>query len=268
MGENKKSVYLTIDDAPSIKMDKLLDYLIKNKHKAIFFCQGNFMEKRPEPVIRAIKKGFIIGNHSYSHQDFNKISYKKGKEEIIKTDNILKRLYKKAGISWKHKYFRFPKLHRGGKNMLRYQKLLYNLGYFPSLYGDKYFLDWNCTLDTKDYKGISKKGVINTLKKIKSNEIILIHDKAYTINNLFIPACEFIKKKGFKLDVENNDYNRKFALRLLKDTLSSEYLNEGYKYRKTKKSEAFKNYIKSLYHGFDLIKIKAIIKLLIPGYYK
>ncbi len=44
----------------------------------------------------AIKKGFIIGNHSYAHPHFSKITKEEAFEQIKKTDKIIEEVYKKS----------------------------------------------------------------------------------------------------------------------------------------------------------------------------
>lgn len=193
--KNSPRIHLTIDDAPSEKMDVLLDYLISNNINAIFFCRGDYMERRPEPILRAIKNGFVIGNHAYSHRWFSELSLNEGLKEILKTDRIITEFYKKAGVKQKYKYFRFPYLDTGENNRAAYQKLLYKLGYHPS--PCRYLLDWNCTVDTKDCKNPSLKELIEKLETLKEDGIILMHDKPYTVKNLFVPVCESIRNKGF-----------------------------------------------------------------------
>ena len=63
------------------------------------------LEKDPEPVIEAIQQGFIIGNHSYSHPNFSKISTSKCIEEIDRTDQIIDDLYKQASVERPIKLF-------------------------------------------------------------------------------------------------------------------------------------------------------------------
>ena len=67
------------------------------------------MEQYPDQVIYAIRKGFVIGNHSYSHPKFSDISIEECLEEISKTDLIIDRLYKEANVKRGKKYFRYPK---------------------------------------------------------------------------------------------------------------------------------------------------------------
>lgn len=111
-----KIVYLTIDDAPSSDFKRKVDYLSSKNIPAIFFCIGRLLKKRRRVVIYAIKKGFIIGNHSYSHTPFSKLSLVEAKKEIKKTDEIIEELYKKAGVKRPIKVFRFPELDKGDGN--------------------------------------------------------------------------------------------------------------------------------------------------------
>ena len=67
--------YLTIDDSPSPHTDEMIDYLAENNIPALLFCRGDFLEANPEPILRAIEKGFVIGNHSYAHQPFGTLSH-------------------------------------------------------------------------------------------------------------------------------------------------------------------------------------------------
>lgn len=110
-----KEVYLTIDDCPSKDFRQKVDFLKKNKIPAILFCIGKLMKERPEDIMYAIKKGFIIGNHSYSHPFFNLISLKRAYEEIKRTDEIINELHKKARVKRKFKFFRFPYGNKGGR---------------------------------------------------------------------------------------------------------------------------------------------------------
>lgn len=88
-------------------MEKI-DYLENKKIPTIFFCIGQLMEQRPAMIIESIQRGFQIANHSYSHPHFSQISLEQCKTEIEKTDQIITSLYKKAGVEWKQKWFRFP----------------------------------------------------------------------------------------------------------------------------------------------------------------
>lgn len=190
---------LTFDDGPSENFPNLLDYLIKKNQKAIFFCCGKSLENKfyEKYLIKAIQKDFIIGNHSYSHPNFSLISYRRGKEEIFKTDKRIDELYRKANKKRKIKLFRFPYFCKGGFNFFKYQKLLKNLGYSNPYFkktffdmplsteGTYHFLhsiisgkyDFYCDVDTKDWdiKNNFEK-IKHVLEKAENGDVIVLHD--------------------------------------------------------------------------------------------
>ena len=136
----QKIAYLTIDDGPTEDMKEKINFLDSKGIKAIWFCQGRELEKFPDQAIYAIKKGHIIGSHSYDHPNFSEIDLEEAKNQIEKTDKIIDDLYSQAGISRPIKVFRFPFLNNGSKDEYQetdwnnehvkaIQKILADLGY-------------------------------------------------------------------------------------------------------------------------------------------
>ncbi len=105
--------YLTIDDSPSAQTDELTAGLKARGVPALLFCRGDRLEKNPGPVIRAIEKGFVIGNHAWSHTRFSTLSFEDGVAEIEKTDLLIDEAYRASGAARPGKYFRFPHMDRG-----------------------------------------------------------------------------------------------------------------------------------------------------------
>lgn len=105
--------YLTIDDGPTKDFTRKINILVSRNIPAIFFCIGKHLEKRPDEVINAIRKGYVIANHSYSHPSFSAIPLTQCYEEIEKTDEIITQLYNEAGYPRPGKFFRFPKGNKG-----------------------------------------------------------------------------------------------------------------------------------------------------------
>jgi peptidoglycan/xylan/chitin deacetylase (PgdA/CDA1 family) len=226
----KKIAYLTIDDAPSKDFKRKVDYLLSKNILAIFFCRGELLKQRPKIVIYAIKKGFIIGNHSYNHPYFSRLILKQCFEQIKKTDEIIDKLYKKAEVRRPIKVFRFPSLDKGGKNKKAVQILLKKLGYKQPKFKNityKWYqkehgkdIDVYCSYDTYDWTTIDKKpefgikGLKEVLERMEeddpegcrglnykgSNEIIMMHDFTGTAH-MFKPMIEHLLAKGivFKL---------------------------------------------------------------------
>lgn len=104
---------LTIDDSPSADTDRLTGFLAERDVFAILFCRGDRLSQNPDPVIRAIRKGFVIGNHAFSHRRFSSLSFAEGIEEIERTEALIDSAHAAAGVERPGKFFRFPYLDRG-----------------------------------------------------------------------------------------------------------------------------------------------------------
>ena len=169
----KKIAYLTIDDGPSEDFREKVDYLESRGIKAIWFCRGEALERFPKQAIYAIQKGHIIGNHSYDHPYFSKISLEEARYQIDHTDHLINQIYLQAGIKRPIKVFRFPFLDNGSgedylkcnwenTNVRALQKILKELGYIQPVFEDINYewyvnagfdrcLNVDCTFDTFDW---------------------------------------------------------------------------------------------------------------------
>lgn len=116
--------YLTIDDTSSRITPNIMDYLNQKNITPIMFSVGKHTENYFAEAIYSIRKGAIIGNHSYSHPNFSEISFEACIDEIEKQERILNRLYQEAGIERKYKIFRFPYGDKGGESKEELQKYL------------------------------------------------------------------------------------------------------------------------------------------------
>lgn len=105
--------YLTIDDSPSDRTNDLIDFLSARGIPALLFCRGDRLEQNPEPIIRAIQNGFLIGNHTYAHQRASEKTLEETKGDILQCEALIEAAYKKAGVQRTHKTFRFSYLDRG-----------------------------------------------------------------------------------------------------------------------------------------------------------
>lgn len=120
------TAYMTIDDSPTFDTDRLTDFLVERDVPAVLFCIGHDytdldlecqgIESLPDPLIRAIDKGFLLANHTYTHSRSSEMSYDAVVQEIEKTESLIDDLYKKAGKSRSLKLLRFPQIDRGCGN--------------------------------------------------------------------------------------------------------------------------------------------------------
>jgi peptidoglycan-N-acetylglucosamine deacetylase len=84
-------VAMTFDDGPSAKLTpELLDILAAHHIHATFFVIGENAAVHPEILQRAVREGHEIGNHSWSHPAFTKMSDAKVRTELQKTDDAIK----------------------------------------------------------------------------------------------------------------------------------------------------------------------------------
>lgn len=94
-------VALTFDDGPTKNGDQLISLLAKYNVKATFFLIGKEIETYPDGAIRIVQAGHQIGNHTYSH---NRMVLKRPsyiKEEIERTDQLIRQAGYKGEIDFR-----------------------------------------------------------------------------------------------------------------------------------------------------------------------
>lgn len=168
--DEKKVVYMTFDDGPSVLTDKVLDILKENDVHATFFLIGNQINDRTEDTVkRIVNEGHQIGVHTYSH-DASKIyaSADAYYDDILKAEQAI---IKRTGIV--PLVYRFP---YGSNNcyVMKYRKnvikKLKNAGLN--------YCDWNVSgEDSIGHPSVSK-----IIANVKSNytrynePVVLLHD--------------------------------------------------------------------------------------------
>lgn len=226
MAVNK--IYLTIDDCPSIHMDKKVSFLKHVNIPALFYARGEDINTYPDQIINVIKNGFLIGNHSYTHPYFSQISLDQCFDEILKTEKLIDECYNAAKVRRPHKVIRLPFADRGAgpkaaiwqnetdKSKVReIQNFMQSHNFRQVVFceSNNQFIDSFWDWDTEDYK---KKHIENTtlyvdnMRKFfktypKDTAVILLHD----FNNnhhLFEASMEFLIDNKVKfLDCQINE---------------------------------------------------------------
>ena len=192
-GQDKKSIYLTIDDGPWKNMEKILENLGENK--ATFFMVGEHLEikKYFDLACRTLDAGHKIGNHSYSHSHFSEIKFNQVKEEVEKAGELIQRVYDKVGIKYPL-YFRFP---FGDNGRFKGEKYKDKIDLFLKLKGYDTF-GWNFSpreweIYSKDYSNTEEK-IMKSLEQIKDDDVVLIHDNEISAKKI-IP---YLIKQDYK----------------------------------------------------------------------
>jgi len=81
----------TFDDGPNENTSFILDKLKEYNIKAAFFVIGQNAEKYPDILQRIVDEGHYLGNHTYNHTRVNASSLIDLQNEILKTQNIIKK---------------------------------------------------------------------------------------------------------------------------------------------------------------------------------
>ncbi|KNF08942.1 peptidoglycan-N-acetylmuramic acid deacetylase PdaC [Gottschalkia purinilytica] len=186
----EKVVALTFDDGPSEKVDVILPILKDLDVKATFFLIGSEIERYPEEAKKLVLDGHQLGNHTYSH---NRMVFKSPsyiKQEIEKTNSLIKEAGYEGVIQ-----FRPP----NGK------KLIF-LPYYLKQHNQKTIL-WD--LEPNSYPDInssSDKIAKYVIDNVKPGSIILLHpmydEKGNTINSIK-NIVEGLRSKGYTFKTVN-----------------------------------------------------------------
>lgn len=129
----QKQVCFTFDDLPLVGyggnqatqnqiFDNLVSQLLKNQIPAIGFVNESKLFRSnstvPEQIVllnQWITNGLDLGNHTFSHPDFNKVSLEVFARDVIKGEQNSNELLKSQGK--KLIYFRHPFLHCGNTKL-------------------------------------------------------------------------------------------------------------------------------------------------------
>ena len=123
------TVLFTIDDVSSRNTPAIVDALCERGITAIMFAVGMNVERYWDEAVYAVRKGMIVGNHSYSHKNFSEIALEDAIAEIEKCEAVLARLYQAAGVERVYRPFRFPYGNKGGENRVALQQYLKEHGF-------------------------------------------------------------------------------------------------------------------------------------------
>jgi peptidoglycan-N-acetylglucosamine deacetylase len=89
----EKVAALTFDDGPHPRFTApMLDVLDQHGVKATFFMMGRNVERHPALAREVLRRGHELGNHSYSHPKLIWMSPRRVRDEIERTDRLLRDL--------------------------------------------------------------------------------------------------------------------------------------------------------------------------------
>ena len=194
-----KDICLTFDVnwAEKDYLESILNILDKYNVKGTFFVMGGWVNYSEDNVnkLKAIDEGgHEIGNHSYMHPSFTKITQDNMREELQKTDDVIEKYTGK-----RPKVFRFPSGDYNKNALMSVRKMGYSV------------IQWSS--DSVDWKELGAKSEYDrVMKGVKPGAILLFHNNAkYTPGNLekIIPE---LQSQGYTFKTVSqviyfNDYN-------------------------------------------------------------
>ena len=189
---SEKVVYLTFDDGPTKETSKIIDLLDDLNVKATFFLIGDNIEKNIEDAKLIAENGHDIGNHTYSH---NRMIFKSPsfiKEEIDKTNELIKTIGYEKEI-----FFRPP-----------YGKKLFVLPQYLNKINQKTVM-WNIEPESYEESSKSPEAIANHVKEnVRNGSIILLHpmnDSTGKILKSIRLVVEQLKSEGYSFKLLSED---------------------------------------------------------------
>jgi cellulose synthase/poly-beta-1,6-N-acetylglucosamine synthase-like glycosyltransferase/peptidoglycan/xylan/chitin deacetylase (PgdA/CDA1 family)/spore germination protein YaaH len=193
---SKKIVALTFDDGPDPRWTpEILNILHRYNVPATFFVIGENAEANPGIVQREWDEGMEIGNHSFTHPDFDRVSPERIKLELDATQRVIE-----AITGHETRLFRAP--NRADSDPSTVDDLA------PVIDGDNLgYLFVGESIDPTDWaKGITAHQIVygehGVLNSLTSGNCILLHDaggdtRAETVKAL-PQIITLLKSRGYK----------------------------------------------------------------------
>ncbi len=172
-GGRVKEIALTFDDGPSLQnTEEILGILKEYGIRATIFVIGENAAADPERIRMIHEAGHEIGNHTYTHAYISKIKPEQLREEIRKTEAVLKEI-----TGEKPNVFRPP----GGYYDKASLAVLEEMGYKSILW----------SLDTRDWSMPKSDTIVSKIEEnAVGGDIILFHD----LNDKRLPTPEALKR--------------------------------------------------------------------------
>lgn len=175
----RPKIALTFDDGPNEEFTpQILDILNQYGAKGIFFVYGAYVEQYPDMARRIINEGHLIGNHSYSHPNFDDISDEEVLQQINWTQEIVE---EETGY--------LPTMYRMpfGAGGLRVVQLL------PEITS----ITWN--LDSLDWQLQDAQAIYDRVIPMLSHDtLLLMHDTSQTSVDALALLMPVLVERGYE----------------------------------------------------------------------
>ncbi|PFG18048.1 peptidoglycan/xylan/chitin deacetylase (PgdA/CDA1 family) [Propionicimonas paludicola] len=174
-----KCIALTLDDGPSPQTARILDQLAALKAPATFFVVGRQVGHYRGVLRRMAAEGHTIGNHSWSHPWFWKLSPAGMRTELDKTNRAIRKL---TGVQPRYVRPPYGNVNAAVKKAAKSRGLA--------------VVDWS--IDPEDWKVRDTTSVIKrVVGAARPGAIILSHDLYPTTRKAIGPIITKLRAKGY-----------------------------------------------------------------------
>lgn len=184
---HERIVALTLDDGPGDGIvDSLIDVLRAHRARATFFLTGRELAESPEAGAKLVAAGHELGNHSYTHPHFFLLSPTRVREEVERTDALLRAAGQRGPI-----YFRPP-----------FGLKLVGLPRYLAAHGRTTVM-WSVEPDSyADVAGTAEGIVRHVLERVRPGSIILLHpwySTRGTSRAAIAPLVDSLHARGYRV---------------------------------------------------------------------
>lgn len=192
---NDNKIALTFDCAwNDDDIDSILQTLKDNQCSAAFFVTGDFVEKYPDSVKKIHNAGHIVGNHSYNHADYSKMSAADIQEDMRKADECIRKVCAEVPL-----YIRMPS---GAYNDNAVE---------AAESAGKICVQWS--VDSLDYKdNATEQSILSRLAKTDNGDIILMHNGTELTAKLLPKILKGLKKSYDFVSLDELIYRENFTV--------------------------------------------------------
>ena len=170
-------VALTFDDGPNARYTPLLlEGLRKRNIHATFFLLGENILKNKELLLRMQKDGHLIGCHTWSHVQLDKISPSRASREILKTNSLIYHITGTYPTCLRPPYGAWKKDLELPVTMLP--------------------VFWD--VDTLDWQSQNPESILDIVRKnVQDGSIILMHDSYDSSVRAALAIADELTEKGY-----------------------------------------------------------------------
>ncbi len=188
----RKRIALTFDAGGELGAAfELLEALRERDVPATFFVTGQFAKKNRDWICEVARSGYPLHNHSWSHPYFTQLSTEKMREELERTEQLLRELTGKSTLP----YWRPPYGDRNGRVLREAAKAGYRSVYWTldslDSYGEKKSVEFLVRRVTRP------RDTVEEADSFLDGAIVLMHADVAATAQAIGPIVETLRERGF-----------------------------------------------------------------------